>query len=566
MTTSVPRGALVSDFNLETLAAYLRNDDNQPSVETAVAPYGQVAQALLDASLPLWGPPLDFVLVWTRPESVLESFARLLAGSPTSQKELESDVDAFCATLAAAHSRARVMLVPTWVVPTFHVGHGLLDLAPEIGVARALLQANLRLLENLDQIPNAIPLHAAKWVEVAGAKAFNPRLWYLGKVPFGNDLLKAAARDVKSGLRGISGRARKLLILDLDEVLWGGILGDEGWPNLVLGGHHPAGEALVDFQRELKALTRRGVVLAIASKNDEALALEAIAQHPAMVLRPDDFAAWRINWRDKAANVVELAEALNLGLEAAVFIDDSEVERARVREALPQVLVPEWPADKRLYPHALRSLDCFDQPALTEADRRRSSMYAVERQREALKAQVGSLEEWLHTLNISVTVEPAHPANLARVTQLLNKTNQMNLRARRMTEGEFLAWASLPGHRAWAFSVADKFGDAGLTGILSLETEGPRATVVDFVVSCRVMGRNIERAMLHVAVDWARAAHLQEVHAPFVPTPRNAPCHEFLQSSGLRCQDGHTFVWDADREYPLPPAVRLVSGARGAGS
>jgi FkbH-like protein len=560
MTTSVTRGALVSDFNLETLAAYLRNDGSQPQVECAVAPYGQVAQSLLDPTLPLWRSPLDFLLVWTRPESVLESFRRLLEGSAANPEELHSEVDDFCSSLALARERAKVILVPTWGVPTFHLGHGLLDLAPQIGIARALLQANLRLLENLDRIPNATPLHAAKWVELAGDKAFNPRLWYLAKVPFGNDLLKAAARDVKAALRGINGCARKLVILDLDEVLWGGILGDEGWQNIVLGGHHPAGEALVDFQRELKALTRRGVVLAIASKNEETLALEAIAQHPEMVLRPADFAAWRINWHDKAGNIVELAAALNLGLESAVFIDDSEVERARVREALPEVLVPEWPSDKRLYPHALRSLDCFDQPSITDEDRRRPQMYAVERRRAELKAQVGSLDEWLRTLNISVKVEPADSSNVGRVAQLLNKTNQMNLSTRRMTEQEFMVWTRSPNRQAWAFYISDKFGDSGLTGILSLEANTTRATIVDFVVSCRVMGRRIEDAMLHVAIEWARSARLKEVHAIYSATSKNKPCHQFLQGSGLCCQDGDLFVWDAGCEYPLPPALRLLNG------
>ena len=255
-------------------------------------------------------------------------FRRALSGFTIDSEIVRNDVDEYCQKLILVKDRARIVFIPTWVVPTFHHGHGMLDLAPDVGVARILMQANLRMLENLDgSSSNIIPLNAAKWVELAGEKAFNPRLWYLGKVPFGNELFKAAVRDLKGALQGIQGRARKLVILDLDETLWARVLGDVGWQGIVLGGHEPTGEALVDFQHELKALTRRGVVLAIVSKNDEGVALEAIRKHPEMVLREDDFAGWRINWKDKAENINELVGELNLGLDAAVFIDDNPVER-----------------------------------------------------------------------------------------------------------------------------------------------------------------------------------------------------------------------------------------------
>src|SRR5207244_12283525 len=157
-------------------------------------------------------------------------------------------------------------------------------------------------------------------------------------------------------------QGRKVVILELDDTLWGGIVGEVGWQDIKLGGHDPAGEALVDFQRELKALTRRGILLAIVSKNEESVAMEAIAKHPEMVLKLDDFAGWRINWRDKAENIHALMNELNLGLDSAVFIDDSAVERARVRETLPALFVPDWPSDKRLYPQALLLVHCFARP------------------------------------------------------------------------------------------------------------------------------------------------------------------------------------------------------------
>jgi FkbH-like protein len=552
------RGLLISDFNINNLSSYLKKEPNAPVIDSVTTCYGEVFQTLLDDTAPCWSERPDFVVVWTRPEAVLEEFRKLLDCCSANRNDLKGQVDAFSAGLRRASERTQAIFVPTWVIPPFHQTQGLLDLSSASGIARALMQINMRLLETLDGVPTVHPLWTDKWIQFAGPTAFNQRLWYLGKIRFSNDVFKAAARDLKSALRGLGGRARKVIILDLDDTLWGGIVGETGWQGITLGGHDPAGEALVDFQRELKALARRGILLAIVSKNDESIATEAIAKHPEMVLKMDDFAGWRINWRDKAANIVDLMNELNLGLDSAVFVDDSPVERARVREALPQLFVPDWPADKRLYTEALLSLDCFDSPLLTEEDRQRVRMCAVDRVRKESKRQVSDLEEWLATLNTTVRVEELNLGNLPRAAQLLNKTNQMNLSTRRMSEADFHAWARAEGRRVWTFRVSDKFGDSGLTGILSLEFAGSRARIIDFVLSCRVIGRKIEEAMLFVAIECARSAGVREVDVTYCQTPKNKPCYAFFQRSGLTHRGENAFVWDAARPYGLGHGIRLV--------
>src|SRR5438034_5454728 len=552
------KGLLISDFNIENLASYLKKEPNAPAIESVSVCYGGVSQTLLDDAAPIWSVRPDFVVAWTRPEGVLQTFGDLLSCSPVSDQDLDRQVDAYAAALLKASTRTQAMFAPTWSIPPFHQTQGLLDLSPNSGIARALMQINMRLLETLDKEPRVYPLWTDKWIQLAGPTAFNQRLWYLGKIRFSNDVFKVAARDLKAALRGLGGQAKKVIVLDLDDVLWGGIVGETGWQGITLGGHDAAGEALVDFQRELKALTRRGILLAIVSKNEESVAMEAIAKHPEMVLKLDDFAGWRINWRDKAENIHALMNELSLGLDSAVFIDDSAVERARVRETLPALFVPDWPSDKRLYPQALLSLDCFDRPSLTEEDRQRSRMSAVDRERKQSKIDLGNLEEWLATLNTSVRVEELNQANLPRAAQLLNKTNQMNLSTRRMSEAEFQAWVREKTRRAWTLRVSDRFGDSGLTGILTIEIDGLRATIIDFVLSCRVMGRKIEEAMLHVGINWARSAGVQEVYANYHQTGKNKPCYDFFEKSGLACRDGNIFVWDAGQAYPLPPAIHLV--------
>jgi len=400
-------------------------------------------------------------------------------------------------------------------------------------------------------------LDAQKWIASVGPRAFSPKLWYLAKIPFANEVFKEAVRDIKAGVRGLSGRGKKLIILDLDETLWGGIVGEVGWENLVLGGHDPVGEALVDFQKELKALKNRGVLLAIVSKNDEGVALKVLREHPEMVLREEDLAGWKINWQDKAGNIVELVEKLNLGLDAAVFIDDNPVERARVREALPDVFVPDWPNDKLRYRQALLSLDCLDGGFISSEDRQRTEMYTAERQRSQLKGTVGSLEEWLKTLNTRLTVESLNDANLGRVTQLFNKTNQMNLSTRRMTSAELSEWASDEGRKVFAFRVSDKFGDSGLIGILSTEVRQETLEIVDLVFSCRMMGRNIEETMLSLAIEYGRARGLKKACARYIRTKKNKPCFDFLLNSGLVRSSEDMFSWDLSNAYQSPPYIEV---------
>jgi FkbH-like protein len=490
---------------------------------------------------------------------------RLLGGGEASSAELFEDVDRYADAVAGVGDRAASILVPTWTAPTYQRGLGLADLGPG-GLGRALWEMNLRLASNLERVRHCYVLNAQKWIEAVGPSAFNTKYWYMGKVPFGPGVFKQAIADIKGAIQAIRGESRKLIVLDLDDTLWGGIVGEVGWEKIRLGGHDPIGEAFQDFQRALKGLEQRGVLLAIASKNEEGPALAAIDHHPGMVLRRQDFIAWRVNWADKALNVAELAEEVNLGLQSVVFIDDNPVERARVREALPEVLVPEWPDDKMLYRRALLELRCFDTPTVTSEDRRRTGMYLTERARRQAVAASGSLQQWLQSLNVVIGIEELNDANLKRAAQLINKTNQMNLSTRRLTEAQLMDWARRDRRKVWCISVEDRFGDSGLTGIVSVENGPDTTRVVDFVLSCRVFGRQIESAMMHLAVEDARAGGCRWLEAFFQPTEKNKPCLDFLNSSGLRRDaDGATFRWDLGQPYPLPEFITLRQVAQTAG-
>jgi len=242
-------------------------------------------------------------------------------------------------------------------------------------------------------------------------------------------------------------------VLDLDDTLWGGVVGDDGWQNLHLGGHDPIGESFVDFQRTLKALKDRGILLAIASKNEESVALEAMEKHPEMILRRSDMVAIRIDWNDKASNIQSIIQELNLGARSVMFIDDNPVERSRVKEFLPEVFVPDWPENKLLYTEKLRSLPVFNLDAISEEDLSRTQMYQQEVVRERSKAAFGEVETWLRSLETTVTAARVAEGDFARVHQLFGKTNQFNLSTWRPSEKELRERMQQPTFQLWSFRV-----------------------------------------------------------------------------------------------------------------
>jgi len=551
---------LIGDFNMDTFAGCLNNDKDFPTVESIIAPFDQVIQVLNDESLECWTNKPDFAVIWTQPERNNQAFHRILNYEKVPVGLVLEEVDEYASLLRAVRDRVKTVIVPTWVLPSYQRGFGMLDMRTEIGISNTLMRMNLRLCERLADTPNIYLLDTQRWIGTVGKNAFNPKLWYLGKIAFGNEVFKEAIKDIKSAYRGISGSSKKLIIIDLDNTLWGGIVGDIGWENIRLGGHDYIGEAYVDFQKTLKSLTNRGILLGIVSKNDEVIALEAIRKHPEMVLRLDDFAGYRINWQDKAENIVDLVTDLNIDLQSVVFIDDNPVEQARVRDALSAVLVPEWPRDQMLYKSALLNLRCFDTPSITQEDAQRTKMYVIERQRKNFKDTCSSTNDWLKSLGTKVQMETINAVNLERTVQLFNKTNQMNLTTRRMTKLEMTNWVIQKNHKLWNFRVSDRFGDLGITGIISLELEDKNGRIVDFILSCRVMGRKVEETMLHIVIKYAQSIRLEELHARYVPTPKNKPCLEFWRSSGFSYDEkSNGFTWNLFNKYALPDCVEIVN-------
>ncbi len=550
--------AVLSSFNCDPFVALLNHSSKSNALSALGVDFGQVTSVLIDQDHPVWKESPTYTFIWTLPEQVLPSFRSILEGFPPGIDTLDQEVDLFARQILAAVPRSNATFVTSWALDPAYRALGMQAWKPGIGIRWFLTRINLRLAELFKDEEGVFLLDSEHWLTSVGPGAVNPKLYYMGKIKYNQNLFQVAVSELLAAINGVRGLAKKLVILDLDNTLWGGIVGDDGWENLLLGGHDPKGEAFQHFQKELKALTRQGVILGIVSKNEEDIALEAIDKHPEMILRREDFSGWRINWMDKASNVQQLTAELNLGLQSVVFIDDNPVERDQVATALPEVLVPDWPKDPMHYVSALHNLKVFDQPSITDEDRKRTGSYVSERQRKQVQQSASSIEEWLRNLDIKVEIKAFASANLKRINQLLNKTNQMNLSTRRLTEQEMLAWVEDPSNHLWSVHVSDRFGDYGLTGILSVTVQGDIATIVDFILSCRVFNRRVEHAMLHHAVTFAMQQNQQKIKATFLPTKKNKPCKSFFDDSIMET-DGDEYAIVLPIEVKLPADITIIA-------
>jgi FkbH-like protein len=354
------------------------------------------------------------------------------------------------------------------------------------------------------------------------ARWHDPALWHRSKQEVAPTAAPLYGDLVGRLLAARQGRSYKCLVLDLDNTLWGGVIGDDGMEGIVLGQGSPLGEAYAAFQDYARELTRRGVILAVCSKNDEANALEPFDSHPEMVLRRGDIASFVANWSDKAGNIRAIAEELNIGLDSLVFIDDNPFERNLVRQELPMVAVPEVSDDPTYYPLAIADAGYFEGLSVTDEDRERTGQYQGNKARDALKASATDLPAYLRGLEMQLVWKRFDRVGLQRIVQLINKSNQFNLTTRRYTEEEVLAVMADPSAFGLQLRLLDRFGDNGVIAIVIGRLDEDRDLDIDtWLMSCRVLGRQVEPTTLNLIAQQAQALGARRLVGSYVPTKKN---------------------------------------------
>ena len=330
-------------------------------------------------------------------------------------------------------------------------------------------------------------------------------------------------------------KRKKCLILDLDNTLWGGILGEDGIKGIKIGGDYP-GKAFLYWQQALLELSRQGVILTICSKNNETDVLEAWEKNPFMVLRQDNFSAWRINWNDKASNIQELAQELNIGLDSMVFVDDNPTERALIQQVLPEVEVPVFPEK----PYELMAFfkqmvrKYFRIYSLTDEDRKKTEQYKANAQRAKAKAAFVNMDDYIRSLEIEMDIIPLDEFNISRIAQMTQKTNQFNLTTHRYAEGEVRQMAT-EGWTIFCLSVKDKFGENGITGTIFLKPLNNSTVEIDtLLLSCRILGKQIEFAFVTAVLNIIQSKGYSIIKAKFIPTNKNQQVADFYDKMGFK--------------------------------
>lgn len=353
---------------------------------------------------------------------------------------------------------------------------------------------------------------------------YSTKMWYMGGIPFDLNGMKFIAQEIEFCIDKLVVNRKKVLVVDLDNTLWGGVIGEDGYDQVLLGPSH-IGAIYQDVQRLIKQMIPYGVLLAVISKNNIEDVYEVFDKNPHMILKKSDFVEICANWEEKSENLRVLAQNLNLGLDAFVFIDDNIVERESVRLRLPEVVVPDFPNDIAALPRMI--IDTYKKYfwlwRRTTEDQKRTSLYQDEIARSNSHKQAISMEDYLRSLETMIHVSFMQPNNIDRVHQLLNKTNQFNTNTIRMDMVQLTKYNEEPNNRVIVVHVSDRFGDAGLVAVVLLRVDGIEAIVDNFLMSCRVMGRHIEHAVIAEILDYLISAGVTTVRSSFVATAKNKP-------------------------------------------
>ena len=497
--------------------------------------YGQYRQDLLDptASLRQFAPQAVLFSLTAREAIAAVPLTATVA-------EVDATIAKLIGELRSLWQRAREIFNAAIVQQTFinatEQVFGSYDRLVPAAPARVVARLNDRLCEAAAQ-DGALLLDVARASERDGIDAwFDAGRWLQGKLEVAPQAAPLYGDFVARILAAQRGLSKKCLVLDLDNTLWGGVIGDDGLDGIVLGEGSAVGEAHLALQRYAKQLNERGVILAVCSKNNPEVAEAAFREHPEMLLRRSDIAVFLANWHDKTENLKAVATRLNIGLDSLVFVDDHPVERARVRQSLPMIAVPELPEDAAQFVRCIADAGYFEAVAFTSEDRHRAGQYAANAEREVLLGSAQSMDEFLRGLKMSVAFGPFTVVDHARIVQLINKTNQFNTTTRRYTSEEITYFANLPNALTLQFRLSDRFGDNGLVSAMILRSTPDHEDVLEidsWVMSCRVFGRQLEFEAMNIAVEAARQRGARAFIADYIASSKNEVIMALYPSFGF---------------------------------
>jgi FkbH-like protein len=560
------RLAFLRSFTLEPAIPLLRASAFVAGIDLTVhvGDFNAYAQEILDEGSSLYRFAPDGVILAVRTADVAPDLCREFADlSPdeaaTSARRVSNS---FTQWSRAFRERSQAALIVHNLEQPARPSCGVLDAQGESGQAAAIRTVNEDIRRAATEYHGVYVLDYDALVARQGRLRWkDDRKWLTARMPIAADQLLHLSREWMRFLAPLTGKIAKALVVDLDNTLWGGVIGEDGMTGIKCDAEYP-GAAYQALQRVMLDLSKRGILLAICSKNNPDDAMEALNSHPGMLVRPKHFAAMRINWSDKAQNLREIASELNIGIDSLAFLDDNPVEREQVRGALPEVTVIELPGDPLEYATTLRECPVFERLTLSAEDQKRTAFYAEQRERSEAEQNFQSKDDFYRFLEQEAEIAPVLPATLARISQLTQKTNQFNLTTRRYTEQQISDMAVRSGWQVSSIHVRDRFGDHGLVGVAITRDEGDACEIDTLLLSCRVIGRTVETALLSYLAEAAAARGRRRLSGWFLPTKKNIPAKDFYPQHGFQTDkqtnDGTCWTLDLlEKSIPCPEWIKL---------
>ena len=533
------RIAFVGSFSLNGFEETIQVQCNDEKINclTYNSPYNQFTQEILNdnSNLYKFKPDITFLLIDNR--VILEDSFYFSNINSKNKKYTDEKINEIQNLIQVFTQKSQSKIVmANFVIPTY-TSLGIYESKIEYGIKEIILNLNKKLKQLSRNIDSLYIYDFNSFVTKFGEKnILDYKKMNYGDIKINFDIIPHLIYDFLGYVKPIQGLNKKCLVLDLDNTLWGNIIGEDGFEGIKMG-PYPEGRSFVEFQKVIKSLSENGIILAINSKNNQNETMKVINEHPHMILREKDFSCIKINWNDKISNMKEIAKELNIGLDSIVFFDDDQINRELLRMSLPEVNTIELPKDPSIYAQILRDLNDFNTLKITNDDVQRKTMYKQEQNRQKLQSSTENLNEYLKKLDIKIKIKLDDKLSVARISQLILKTNQFNLTTKRYQEEEIREFVKDETMIVGCSEVEDKFGENGITNVFIIKTK-PNEWIIDtFLLSCRIMGRGIEEGIIGKILEIAKNKGIEKIIATFIPTEKNKPAENFLKNYGFEKED-----------------------------
>ncbi|WP_246282084.1 HAD-IIIC family phosphatase [Nitrosopumilus ureiphilus] len=555
------RIAILSSFTLNGIEEIFKVKCAEKKINcvTYLGGYNQYNQEILNSESKLYqfNPDIAFLILDTR------SLLGDLWYSPYSldakqrkefiEKKFEEIKNLIQTFMSISKSK---LIISNFPIPT-KSNYGIFETKSKFGFQKMIATLNEYLQDFISNLDPVYLFDMNGFVTRHGENnVFDPKQFLFGDIKISLDFIPHLTNDLIGYVIATLGLAKRCIVLDLDNTLWGGIVGEDGFDEIKLGSG-PPGNAFVEFQKYLLGLYDRGILLAINSKNNPDDALEVIEKHPDMILRKKYFACMKINWNDKVSNMKEISEELNFGLENFVFIDDDPINREFMKSSLPQVLTVDLTPDPSKHVKILEEMNDFNVLKITYEDSKRGLMYSQQKERKDFEKLSSNLQDFLKNMELKVTIKKADNFTIPRISQLILKTNQFNLTTKRYSLEDIQKFSQDDNMLIGCAQVEDKFGDNGIAGAFIVQKNGTKEWILDtFLLSCRVMGREIEKSILGYIVKTAKDSGVEKIKANFIPTQKNKPIENFLPDCGFKKQD-NSWIILLNETFQIPDFITV---------